>query len=63
MKKDKSTKSGVLYVDDESENLTVFKFAFRKFYNVYLAESAKEGMEILHNNDIELLLQINVCLK
>ena len=37
----------VLYVDDEPHNLTAFRAGYRRDYNVFTAESAKEGMEIL----------------
>ncbi|MGB0524112.1 MAG: sigma 54-interacting transcriptional regulator [Flammeovirgaceae bacterium] len=37
----------ILYVDDEPENLTGFKFVFRKAYEIYLANSGAEALEIL----------------
>ncbi|MDW7692473.1 response regulator [Flammeovirgaceae bacterium SG7u.111] len=51
----------VLYVDDEVENLTSFKYVFRKRYEVYTASSGDEGMKILescaHNNrEIQLVI-------
>jgi serine phosphatase RsbU (regulator of sigma subunit) len=46
----------ILYVDDEVDNLTVFKSTFRREYNIHLAESGAEGMEILKNNDIQLII-------
>ena len=49
-------KINVLYVDDEVENLNAFKAAFRRTYNVYIAESAEEGKKILDNNPIEIIL-------
>ncbi len=49
-------KYGVLYVDDEPDNLTVFKSAFRRHYNVHVAASAKEGMAILAEHDIQLII-------
>jgi class 3 adenylate cyclase len=49
-------KPGVLYIDDEDDNLIVFKSAFRRFYKVYTAISAEEGLEILNNEDIALVI-------
>lgn len=53
---DKLGKINVLYVDDEVSNLTAFKAALRRTCNIHLAESAKEGREILKNNEIEIIL-------
>ncbi len=52
----KSQKINVLYVDDEVGNLTAFKAAFRREFNVYTAESANEGRAVLEKNDIEIIL-------
>ena len=46
----------VLYIDDEPHNLTAFKAAFRRDYNIYLAESAEEGRQILDTHDIQVIL-------
>ena len=46
----------VLYVDDEPHNLTAFKAAFRRDYNVFLAESAEEGRQIVESCDIHVIL-------
>jgi response regulator RpfG family c-di-GMP phosphodiesterase len=46
----------VLYIDDEPHNLTAFKAAFRRDYNIFLAESAGEGKSILETNDIHVIL-------
>lgn len=46
----------VLYVDDEPANLAAFKAAFRRDFNVLLAESAEEGKKILDKNAIEIIL-------
>lgn len=37
----------VLYVDDEPHNLHAFKAGYRRNFNVYTAQSAQEGMQIL----------------
>ena len=49
-------KEKILYVDDEQENLDVFDFTFMKYYEIFLANSAKEGMEILQREDIKLVI-------
>ncbi len=49
-------KETILYVDDEQKNLTVFKLTFRKKYNILLAQSAKEGIEIIKNNPVKLVI-------
>ncbi|MCO6500590.1 MAG: response regulator [Vicingus serpentipes] len=53
--KDKE-KVNILYVDDEVENLNAFKAAFRRIYNVYVAESANEGRKILDEHPVEIIL-------
>ena len=53
----KSEKIKVLYIDDEQNNLVGFKATFRLDYNVLLAGSADEGVEILEKNpDITVIL-------
>jgi DNA-binding NtrC family response regulator len=47
---------GVLYVDDEVNNLNSFKAAFRRDFNIYTASSAKEGRKILDNNEIGVII-------
>lgn len=49
-------KFNILYVDDEVSNLNVFKNTFRRDYNIYTAESAKKGIEILEEEKIDLIL-------
>ncbi|MDX2306032.1 MAG: adenylate/guanylate cyclase domain-containing protein [Microscillaceae bacterium] len=49
-------KEQILYVDDEPDNLTVFKSNFRRFYKVHTASSAGEGMEILRNHDVHVII-------
>ena len=46
----------VLYVDDEAQNLFAFKASFRRDYKVFTAESAVEGMKILRDNKIKLII-------
>jgi len=49
-------KFNLLYVDDEESNLRIFKDTFRREFNIFIARTAKEGMKILDENDIDLVL-------
>src|SRR5919202_907707 len=46
----------VLYIDDEPHNLVSFRASFRRFFNVYTAESASEGTKILATTEIHVIL-------
>ncbi len=46
----------ILYVDDEINNLHSFKAAFRRDFNVFVAESADEGRKILDEQMIEVIV-------
>jgi DNA-binding NtrC family response regulator len=46
----------VLYIDDEPHNLNAFKAAFRRDFNVFLADSAVEARKIIDDNDIHIIL-------
>ncbi|AFM05908.1 signal transduction histidine kinase [Bernardetia litoralis DSM 6794] len=48
--------SSILYVDDEESNLRIFKSSFRRHYSIFTAISGKEGLEILENNNIQLVI-------
>lgn len=47
---------GVLYVDDEIHNLNSFKAAFRRDFNIHVAQSAREGRKILDHNEIAVIV-------
>jgi DNA-binding NtrC family response regulator len=47
---------GVLYVDDEVNNLNSFKAAFRRYFNIYTAQSAKEGRKLLESEEIGVII-------
>lgn len=49
-------KISVLYVDDEENNLRSFKATFRRTYNVHVAISGDEGLKILENEDIQVII-------
>jgi sigma-B regulation protein RsbU (phosphoserine phosphatase) len=46
----------ILYVDDEEDNLTVFNSAFRRDYEVHLALSGLEGLEIMKKYPIQIII-------
>jgi len=49
-------KPEILYIDDEEDNLFVFKAAFRRFYKVHTALAGAEGLEILKHKDVVLVI-------
>jgi len=49
-------KPHILYVDDEPNNLTVFRSTFRRSFKVHVADSAKEALEFLENTEDEIPL-------
>lgn len=46
----------VLYIDDEIHNLNAFKASFRRIFNVFTSESAKDALPILEAEDIHIIL-------
>ncbi|MFC2125028.1 hybrid sensor histidine kinase/response regulator [Bacteroidota bacterium] len=46
----------LLYIDDEVESLNTFKSAFRKDYKIYTGISAEEGINILGEHEIHLII-------
>jgi len=46
----------ILYVDDDVNNLTAFKAAFRREYRVLVASSGVEALEILQNRSIHIVI-------
>lgn len=46
----------VLYIDDEENNLQAFKASFRRQYEIYTAISAAEGLKILQNVDLHVII-------
>lgn len=49
-------KINVLYIDDEPNNITSFRAAFRRSFNIYSAESAEEARKIIEIEPIEVIL-------
>lgn len=46
----------ILYIDDEEHNLLAFKASFRRQYEIYTAGSAAEGLKVLENLPIEVII-------
>jgi two-component system response regulator PhcR len=46
----------VLYIDDEENNLNAFKAGFRRQYEIYTAISATEGLKILQNVAVHVII-------
>lgn len=49
-------KPNILYVDDEKTNRLLFKSVFENDYNVVIANSGKEGLGILNQQRIEVII-------
>jgi YesN/AraC family two-component response regulator len=49
-------KKVILYIDDEEINLRLFKSTFRREYTILTATSAAEGLEILKDNKVDLVI-------
>lgn len=46
----------VLYVDDEPNNLQSFQAGFRRYYDIYTASSVAEGLNILNDNEVHVII-------
>ena len=49
-------KVNILYVDDETHNLSTFMATFRRYYNVFTASSGQEAIDLLQQHPIALIL-------
>jgi class 3 adenylate cyclase len=49
-------KPTILYIDDEEDNLIVFRSAFRRDFNVLVSTSPKEGLAMATAQDIPLVI-------
>jgi DNA-binding NtrC family response regulator len=49
-------KKTILYIDDEEINLRLFRSTFRRDYDILTARTALEGMEILSENPVDLII-------
>ncbi|MBF0411887.1 MAG: PAS domain-containing protein [Desulfamplus sp.] len=50
------SKPTILYVDDDMANLTSFKAVFRRTYEIFIASSAQEAIDILRSNKILVMI-------
>jgi len=46
----------ILFVDDEENNLVSFKANFRLKYNILIARSGAEGLEILEKKPVDIII-------
>ena len=46
----------ILYVDDEEQNLVSFRATFRREYNIHTAISGEEGIDIIRQHPINLII-------
>ncbi|HRO73923.1 MAG TPA: response regulator, partial [Saprospiraceae bacterium] len=51
-----SEQYSILYLDDEEDNLTSFKAVFRRNFKIYTAQHAREALELLSANAIDLVI-------
>lgn len=49
-------KISILYIDDESNNLLSFQASFRRKYKIFLANSPAEGMGILNQEKVHVII-------
>ncbi len=56
MNNPRDTKIKVLYVDDEPNNLLSFQAGFRRYYEIYTASSVAEGLQILNENEVHIII-------
>lgn len=51
-----SEHGSILYVDDEEQNLNVFEAAFEDDYDIHLASSGPQALELLHRQPVQLII-------
>ncbi|GAB4189449.1 MAG: hypothetical protein OHK0057_24650 [Thermoflexibacter sp.] len=49
-------KFNILYVDDEEDNLRIFRASFRREFNVFTASNTILAKDILYSNDIHVII-------
>jgi two-component system sensor histidine kinase/response regulator len=53
----KENRIRILYIDDEVHNLNAFKASFRRSYEIYTANSAQEGKQVLKSiDDVHIII-------
>lgn len=51
-----TSKPKILYVDDEEENLLVFKSSFRRHYHILTAISGADALKILEKEEVDVVI-------
>jgi len=49
-------KPNILYIDDEQINLILFRETFKREYQIFLVDPAFEGLDILKQHEIQLII-------
>lgn len=49
-------KYNIIYVDDEPKNLRAFQSVFRREFNIFITESASEGLNYLKRHNMHLII-------
>lgn len=49
-------KPKVLYIDDDEDNLTVFKITFRQYYQIFTALGAEQARQVLQNEPVQIII-------
>jgi len=52
----KSKEIGIVYLDDEENNLISFQATFRRDYNVWVTQSPQEAAEFIRLNDVHIVI-------
>lgn len=50
-----SDRIGILYLDDEAQNLLSFQALFRREYDIYTANNAPDAVQLLNTHDIQII--------
>lgn len=53
---DNTPKAKVLYIDDEDNNLLVFRSSFRRYFDIYTASTGAEALQIIQEHDIAVII-------
>ncbi len=56
MRKSESRKPQILYVDDEKENLISFKYVFKGYYEIHLAQSTQEAYDKMLRHPVQVVI-------
>jgi len=46
----------ILFIDPEKENLELYRLLFKKYYDIYLAETVEQAYRILKEHDIKVVI-------